>query len=58
MCRSGITAPIQAGGVKQDNLGLGAEVHGQVNEGDDAFEQYRYASKQALGIEAQQVDVR
>ena len=24
-----------------DNLGLGAEAHGEVKEGDDAFEQYR-----------------
>lgn len=39
--KTGITAPVKAGGVKQDNLGLGAEVHGEVKEGDDAFEQYR-----------------
>lgn len=38
---SGIAAPIVATGVKQDNLGVGAAVHGEVQEGDDAFELYR-----------------
>ena len=27
--------------MRQDTLGLGAEVHGEVKETDDAFEQYR-----------------
>ncbi len=37
----GITAPVSATAMRQDNLGLGAEAHGEVKEGDDAFEQYR-----------------
>lgn len=38
---NGMTAPIQAGGMKADNRGLGAkEVH-EVEQGDDMFEQYR-----------------
>ena len=41
--RDGIKAPISAAAssMRQDNLGLGHEVHGEVKEGDDAFEQYR-----------------
>jgi splicing factor 4 len=35
----GITVPVAA--VKQDNLGLGAQAHGAVEETDDPFEQYR-----------------
>lgn len=27
--------------MKQDNAGLGVQGHGEVTEGDDAFEQYR-----------------
>ena len=39
----GATAPVAAsvGGPKQDNLGLGAQAHGAVESGDDAYEQYR-----------------
>eukprot|EP00878_Enallax_costatus_P009432 GHUV01009857.1.p1 GENE.GHUV01009857.1~~GHUV01009857.1.p1 ORF type:complete len:379 (+),score=144.97 GHUV01009857.1:202-1338(+) len=36
---NGRTAPVTA--VKQDNLGLGAQAHGAVEETDDPFEQYR-----------------
>ncbi|KAK9814648.1 hypothetical protein WJX72_009237 [[Myrmecia] bisecta] len=38
---SGMTAPIAAGGQGQEKLGLGAAAHGEVEEGDDAFETYR-----------------
>lgn len=38
---SGQAAPVAAGGVKQDNLGLGAQAHGAVEDGDDMFTQYR-----------------
>ena len=37
---AGITAPVSASGIKQDNLGVGAEVHGEVSQDDDPFEQY------------------
>lgn len=39
--KDGITAPVAASSMRQDNLGLGAEAHGEVKEGDDPFEQYR-----------------
>jgi len=39
--RSGITAPIKAGEMKQDNLGVGAAAHGEVSAEDDPYEQYR-----------------
>lgn len=38
---TGITAPVQAAGIKQDNLGLGAAPVHEVTSNDDAFEQYR-----------------
>jgi splicing factor 4 len=39
--QKGITAPLAASGVKQDNLGLGAAPVHEVSQEDDAFEQYR-----------------
>lgn len=38
---TGITAPIQANGQRNETLGLGAAAHGEVTSEDDAFEQYR-----------------
>lgn len=39
--QAGITAPIQASGVKSDNRGVGSRTVHAVSDGDDAFEQYR-----------------
>ena len=38
---AGLLTPIPASGAKQDNLGLGAAAHGDIEEGDDEFEVYR-----------------
>ena len=39
--RSGIADPIMAGGVKKDNLGVGAQNPGEVTAEDDIYEQYK-----------------
>ena len=39
--RSGIADPVQAGSVKVNNLGVGAEVPGEVTADDDIYEQYK-----------------
>ncbi|KAL3537364.1 hypothetical protein ACH5RR_000730 [Cinchona calisaya] len=39
--RSGIADPIVAGGVKKDNLGVGAQQPGEVTADDDIYEQYK-----------------
>lgn len=39
--QKGITAPVAASGIKQDNLGLGAAAVHEVEQGDDMYEQYR-----------------
>lgn len=39
--RSGISDPIVAGGVKKDNLGVGASNPGEVTPEDDIYEQYK-----------------
>lgn len=36
-----IITPLSASASKQDNLGLGAAAHGDIEEGDDEFEVYR-----------------
>lgn len=37
----GLLTPLSASASKQDNLGLGAAAHGDIEEGDDEFEVYR-----------------
>ncbi|KAL3832917.1 hypothetical protein ACJIZ3_007653 [Penstemon smallii] len=39
--RSGIAAPIMAGDVKKDHLGVGAHAPGQVTTEDDIYDQYK-----------------
>lgn len=39
--QSGIATPINAGEVKQDNLGLGAELTHEVGEDDDIYSAYK-----------------
>ncbi|XP_075477768.1 SURP and G-patch domain-containing protein 1-like protein isoform X1 [Primulina tabacum] len=39
--KSGIAAPIMAGDVKKDNLGIGAHAPGEVTAEDDIYEQYK-----------------
>ncbi|XP_075487686.1 SURP and G-patch domain-containing protein 1-like protein isoform X2 [Primulina tabacum] len=39
--KSGIAAPIMAGDVKKDNLGVGAHAPGEVTAEDDIYEQYK-----------------
>ncbi|KAK4414433.1 SURP and G-patch domain-containing protein 1-like protein [Sesamum alatum] len=39
--KSGIAAPIMAGDVKKDNLGVGAQAPGEVTPDDDIYEQYK-----------------
>ncbi|KAG6382518.1 hypothetical protein SASPL_157812 [Salvia splendens] len=39
--KSGMAAPIMAGDVKKDNLGVGAQAPGEVNPDDDIYEQYK-----------------
>ncbi|KAI3444976.1 hypothetical protein Pfo_001641 [Paulownia fortunei] len=39
--KSGIAAPIMAGDVKKDNLGVGAHAPGEVTPDDDIYEQYK-----------------
>ncbi|KAK6143140.1 hypothetical protein DH2020_023488 [Rehmannia glutinosa] len=39
--RSGIAAPIMAGDVKKDHLGVGAHAPGEVTADDDIYEQYK-----------------
>ncbi|KZV48732.1 SWAP (Suppressor-of-White-APricot)/surp domain-containing protein [Dorcoceras hygrometricum] len=39
--KSGIAAPIMAGDVKKDNLGIGAHAPGEVTPEDDIYEQYK-----------------
>ncbi|KAL6557497.1 hypothetical protein OROMI_017847 [Orobanche minor] len=39
--RSGIAAPIMAGDVKKDHLGVGAHAPGEVTPDDDIYEQYK-----------------
>ncbi|KAL0425586.1 UNVERIFIED_CONTAM: SURP and G-patch domain-containing protein 1-like protein [Sesamum radiatum] len=39
--KSGIVAPIMAGDVKKDNLGVGAQAPGEVTPDDDIYEQYK-----------------
>ncbi|KAG8391281.1 hypothetical protein BUALT_Bualt01G0171700 [Buddleja alternifolia] len=39
--KSGIADPIMAGGVKKDNLGVGAQAPGEVTSEDDIYEQYK-----------------
>ncbi|KAL8542361.1 hypothetical protein ACS0TY_003287 [Phlomoides rotata] len=39
--RSGIAAPIMAGDIKKDNLGVGAQAPGEVTPDDDIYEQYK-----------------
>ncbi|KAK4476394.1 hypothetical protein RD792_015545 [Penstemon davidsonii] len=39
--RSGIAAPIRAGDVKKDHLGVGAQAPGEVTPDDDIYEQYK-----------------
>ena len=36
-----MAAPIMAGDVKKDNLGVGAQAPGEVNPDDDIYEQYK-----------------
>lgn len=38
---SGIATPVMAGGVKTDNLGVGAQAPGEVSADDDIYEQYK-----------------
>lgn len=38
---AGAVAPVEAGAVKQDNLGLGAHAVGDVSADDDMYDQYR-----------------
>eukprot|EP00955_Chlamydomonas_euryale_P118482 366546-Chlamydomonas_euryale.AAC.15 len=38
---TGITAPIKDAGGPRDSRGLGTEMHGEIKEDDDPFEQYR-----------------
>lgn len=39
--KSGISDPIMAGGVKKNNLGVGAHQPGEVTADDDIYEQYK-----------------
>ncbi|KAH6767657.1 SWAP domain-containing protein / D111/G-patch domain-containing protein [Perilla frutescens var. hirtella] len=39
--KSGMAAPIMAGDVKKDNLGVGAQAPGEVTPEDDIYEQYK-----------------
>ncbi|KAL8500753.1 hypothetical protein ACS0TY_020368 [Phlomoides rotata] len=39
--KSGISAPVMAGDVKKDHLGVGAQAPGEVTSEDDIYEQYK-----------------